>query len=303
MALAKAALALLCLWPLAAALECGDAEDEAVQFLQEKVERTPVLQDANQSLQVSALLEESSSAAAESGSASGAATPLSMKKVAAEFIAMTLFVFVGCGSAMSIAKEEGSAWVFQVSMTFGLAITVLAYTVGHYSGAQINCAVTLGLVIYGHVGVMQGFLNFLGQMVGAVLGAILLKMMYPESKDCTGGLGCNGVSEGWSQFGALIGEFVGTFLLVYVVFETAVNSATAANSALAPLAIGLSVFLAHSVLIPVDGCSINPTRTFGPALVQSLTGGGGAPWKDMWVFWVGPLLGAAAAAGVYTLMA
>mmetsp|Transcript_61197 Transcript_61197/g.189592 ORF Transcript_61197/g.189592 Transcript_61197/m.189592 type:complete len:128 (-) Transcript_61197:7-390(-) len=127
--------------------------------------------------------------------------------------------------------------------------------------------------------------------------------MYPESKDCTGGLGCNGVSEGWSQFGALIGEFVGTFLLVYVVFETAVNSATAANSALAPLAIGLSVFLAHSVLIPVDGCSINPTRTFGPALVQSLTGGGGAPWKDMWVFWVGPLLGAAAAAGVYTLMA
>jgi len=299
MAPAKAALVFLCLWPLAAALECDDAKEEAVQFLQEKVQRTPVQQTASQGGEAG-LLETSS--AAESAS-SRAAAPLSMKKVVAEFIAMTLFVFVGCGSAMSIAKEEGSAWVFQVSMTFGLAITVLAYTVGHYSGAQINCAVTLGLVIYGHVGVMQGFLNFLGQMVGAVLGAILLKMMYPESKDCTGGLGCNGVSEGWSQFGALIGEFVGTFLLVYVVFETAVNSATAANSALAPLAIGLSVFLAHSVLIPVDGCSINPTRTFGPALVQSLTGGGGAPWKDMWVFWVGPLLGAAAAAGVYTLMA
>mmetsp|Transcript_3443 Transcript_3443/g.7800 ORF Transcript_3443/g.7800 Transcript_3443/m.7800 type:complete len:305 (-) Transcript_3443:72-986(-) len=243
------------------------------------------------------LVQES---AAATGAESTSRTSFSFRNVVAEFIAMTLFVFVGCGSAMSIAKDEGSAWVLQVSLTFGLAITALAYTVGHYSGAQINCAVTFGLVIYGHISVLQGFVNFLGQMLGSVLGAVLLKIMYPEGKDKTGGLATNSVAPGWTSGGALIGEFMGTFLLMYVVFETAVNSMAAANAAVAPLAIGLSVFLAHSVLIPVDGCSINPTRTFGPALIDSMHGGGS--FKDMWVFWLGPLAGAAAATGVYALM-
>jgi len=250
----------------------------------------------------SVLLEEGGASAAEAqGSASRSrAVGDPYRKAAAEFIATALFVFVGCGSAMGIAKQEGSAWVFQVSLTFGLAITVLAYTVGHYSGAQINCAVTFGLVLWGHIGILQGVANFLGQIAGAVLGAAILRVMYPESKDRTGGLGCNAIAEGWTPRGTLIGEAVGTFLLMFVVFETAINGLAAANAALAPLAIGLSVFLAHSVLIPVDGCSINPTRTFGPALVASLTGAGAAPWKNMWVFWVGPLLGAAAAAAVYS---
>jgi len=228
---------------------------------------------------------------------------VSYRSAAAELIAMTLFVFIGCGSAMSVAKEEGSAWVFQVSLTFGFAITVLAYAVGHYSGAQINCAVTFGLVLHGDLTAQQGFLNFVTQLAGATLGAAVLKIMYPECKDRTGGLACNGIAEGWTPLRALIGEFMGTFLLMYVVFETAVNSATAANVALAPLAIGLSVFLAHSVLIPVDGCSINPTRSLGPALIAVMTGAGMAPLKDMWVFCCGPLAGAAAAAGVYELMA
>jgi len=280
-----------------AALDAAEEEEEAhcaVQLLQEKLERTSAQGVGIRSH------KESLASSADSASQRRTADALSFRDVVAEFIAMTLFVFFGCGSAMSIAKEEGSAWVLQVSLTFGLAITVLAYTVGHYSGAQINCAVTLGLVIYGHLGVLQGFLNFLAQMVGSVLGAVLLKAMYPEAKDCTGGLGTNSVSPGWTKFGALIGEFMGTFLLMYVVFETAVNSMSAANAALAPLAIGLAVFLAHSVLIPVDGCSINPTRSFGPALVQSLSGGGG--FADMWVFWVGPLSGAAIAAAVYAGM-
>mmetsp|Transcript_25978 Transcript_25978/g.60524 ORF Transcript_25978/g.60524 Transcript_25978/m.60524 type:complete len:218 (-) Transcript_25978:72-725(-) len=215
---------------------------------------------------------------------------------------MALFVFFGCGSAMSIAKEEGSAWVLQVSLTFGLAITVLAYSIGHISGGQINCAVTLGLVIYGHVGFWQGVCNWIAQMLGSLLGAMVLKAMYPASKDLTGGLATNSVSPGWTTLGALIGEFVGTFLLMFVVFQTAVNGAASANSALAPLAIGLSVFLAHSVLIPVDGCSINPTRTFGPALVHTLSKEGAQAFKDMWVFWLGPLAGATAATGVYALM-
>eukprot|EP00408_Alexandrium_pacificum_P015140 CAMPEP_0171219548 /NCGR_PEP_ID=MMETSP0790-20130122/33774_1 /TAXON_ID=2925 /ORGANISM="Alexandrium catenella, Strain OF101" /LENGTH=126 /DNA_ID=CAMNT_0011685405 /DNA_START=1 /DNA_END=378 /DNA_ORIENTATION=- len=124
---------------------------------------------------------------------------------------------------MSVAKEPG--WLLQVSLTFGLAITVLAYAVGHHSGAQINCAVTFGLVVYGALPVAQGVCNVLAQLLGAVAGAAVLKLAYPEKKDLTGGLGTNSVSEGWSKVGALVVEFVGTFLLMYVVFETAVNDA------------------------------------------------------------------------------
>jgi len=297
MAPAKVALALLFLCPLVAGRHEFPDEEEAVVLLQDKVT------EESGTIESHAVGGRETKASAGSLASKSLTTgELSFRKVAAEFIAMTLFVFIGCGSAMSTAKAEGSAWEFQVSLTFGLAITTLAYTIGHYSGAQINCAVTLGLVIYGQVGVLQGFLNFLGQLLGAVFGAAILKAMYPETKDCTGGLGCNGISEDWTPMGALIGEFMGTFLLMYVVFESAVNSLASDNSSVAPLAIGFAVFLAHSVLIPVDGCSINPTRSFGPALVQSMTGAGSGPWKDMWVFWVGPLLGAAAAAGVYALM-
>merc|ERR1719453_2634263 len=85
---------------------------------------------------------------------------LSGKAVAAEFIAMTLFVTISCGSAMSVAKSEGSAWVLQVALTFGLSISALAYAIGHYSGGQINCAVTFGLMALGKLGVAQGFANF-----------------------------------------------------------------------------------------------------------------------------------------------
>eukprot|EP00747_Dinoflagellata_sp_TGD_P028287 gnl/TRDRNA2_/TRDRNA2_133163_c0_seq2.p2 gnl/TRDRNA2_/TRDRNA2_133163_c0~~gnl/TRDRNA2_/TRDRNA2_133163_c0_seq2.p2 ORF type:complete len:102 (+),score=24.54 gnl/TRDRNA2_/TRDRNA2_133163_c0_seq2:322-627(+) len=92
-----------------------------------------------------------------------------------------------------------------------------------------------------------------------------------------------------------------TFLLVFVVLETAVNPASASNRAQACVAIGFAVFLAHSVLIPVDGCSINPTRSFGPAVMARMRYGEKASKSisDMWVFWVGPLLGAALGAGVY----
>jgi len=219
----------------------------------------------------------------------------------AEYLAMTLFVVLGCGSAMANAKEPG--WVLQVALTFGLAITALAYSIGHYSGGQINCAVTLGLVLAGQVDPIQGLLNFVAQMLGSITGAFILTGMFPEEKDKTGGLATNKVAEGISKTNALLGEFVMTFLLMFVIMETAVSTETKANRQMAALAIGFAVFLAHSVLIPIDGCSINPTRSFGPALVQKLmykTDAGS--FEDMWVFWAGPLLGASAAVFVSTVM-
>eukprot|EP00933_Yihiella_yeosuensis_P078972 TRINITY_DN909_c0_g2_i2.p1 TRINITY_DN909_c0_g2~~TRINITY_DN909_c0_g2_i2.p1 ORF type:complete len:293 (-),score=62.20 TRINITY_DN909_c0_g2_i2:145-1023(-) len=232
------------------------------------------------------------------------ATEVNWKAAFAEFVAMTLFVVIGCGSAMGVAKEPGSAWVLQVSLTFGLAITALAYTIGHYSGAQINCAVTFGLALAGKVSYLQASVNFVAQMLGAVVGAIILLQMHLPSEDKTASIGCNGVGAGCTQMTALAGEFLMTFLLMFVVLETATSPFTLANRSMAPLAIGVAVFLAHSVLIPIDGCSINPTRSFGPALVASFIRSPNVKdaWKDMWVFWVGPLVGAAAAVGVHSAL-
>ena len=185
-----------------------------------------------------------------------------------------------------------------VALAFGMAIMVLAYSTGHVSGGQINCAVTLALCLAGELPWNQGFANFGGQMLGSVAGAALLLAGSSggPNRDFTRSLGSNVVNPRYSDGNAFVNEALMTFLLVYVIFETAVhNKAGAGNNA--PLAIGFAVFLAHLVCIPVTGCSINPTRSFGPALVATMNGADGL-WDDMWIFWLAPLLGASLAAGL-----
>jgi len=225
---------------------------------------------------------------------------VNMQAVFAEYLAMTLFVTIGCGSAMGVAKTPG--WILQVALTFGFAITVLGYAIGHYSGGHINCAVTFGLYLAGEVEWFQGVCILLAQLLGSITGAALLSCMYPKDKDLTGALASNAVNEGYSVVHAFLGEVMMTFLLVFVVLETAIDPATKASRLVACLAIGLAVFLAHSVLIPVDGCSINPTRSFGPAILAAYSQNKSLKaFQDLWIFWLGPLLGAAAAVGAYDL--
>jgi MIP family channel proteins len=218
----------------------------------------------------------------------------------AEFVAMTLFVVVGCGTAMGCAGSPG--WVLQVSLAFGLAITVLAYTIGHYSGGHINCAVTFGLVLTGHCCPVQGLANLFAQILGSISGAAVLCLIFPEDADLTKTLGSNGVGEAFEKWNALFAEIFGTFLLMFVVLQTACNQKSEANRAQACLAIGFAVFLAHTVLIPIDGCSINPTRSLGPPIIASARNDDAKKlFEDMWIFWLGPLIGAALAAGLYKL--
>ena len=139
-----------------------------------------------------------------------------------------------------------------------------------------------------------------GQLLGSTLGACLLAVVFPCSQDLTTNLGSNIVNPAYGPFRALVGEALGTLLLCYVVYETAV-SPMASIGQNACIAIGFAVFLAHLLLLPITGCSINPTRSFGPALVATLRGcdnftTGGL--RDLWVMWLGPLLGAAAAAAL-----
>ena len=154
---------------------------------------------------------------------------------AAEFIAMLLFVYVGCGAAAHEASAPGTqpggitdpAWTLCVAMAFGMAIMVLAYATAHTSGGQINCAVTLALVLVGELSVKQGVANFAAQMLGSICGAGLLLAGSSGSsgsdyvpRDFTGGLGSNAVNPRYSVGTAFVNEMMMTFLLVFVVFET-----------------------------------------------------------------------------------
>ena len=228
----------------------------------------------------------------------------------AELVAMTLFVYFGCGAASSNAHFQASgewdpASVLAISLTFGLAITVLAYTTAHTSGGHINCAVTFALTIVGECHPVRAVVYLAAQLLGSIFGALLLNATTTNDSstlDRTGGLGANGYqNDSVTGANAFVVELMGTFLLVYVVLETAVNNKACttekpdvAKQSLAPIAIGLAVFVAHIFLVPITGCSINPTRSFGPALVAG-------KWDNHWVWWVAPLCGALMAAILWLL--
>mmetsp|Transcript_3773 Transcript_3773/g.4685 ORF Transcript_3773/g.4685 Transcript_3773/m.4685 type:complete len:270 (-) Transcript_3773:237-1046(-) len=226
---------------------------------------------------------------------------IDMKAAAAECIAMCLFVIIGCGSACANGASDASQRLL-VAFAFGMGILVLAYSVGHHSGGQINCAVTLSLVLGGQVPWYQGLANLVAQLVGSLMGAGLLCAVFPCDMDKTKNVGTNVINEPWGIGNVLVGEFLGTFILCYVVWETAVSPAASCGKN-ACIAIGFAVFLAHLILLPVDGCSINPTRSFGPAIVGAIrncheeTSTKGL--EDLWVMWVGPLLGGILAAALH----
>lgn len=243
---------------------------------------------------------------------------------------MMLFVFFGCGAASSnlrkgidyqagfTAPEWDAASTLIISLQFGLAITVLAYATAHSSGGHINCAVTWALTLVGKCHPVRAACYFVAQCLGSVVGAFLLKMMTTggdsstgaTALDRTGGLGANGFQNpSVTVQSALVAEVMGTFLLVLVVLETAVNSSSVTTEgagkfgggrfggkqSLAPIAIGLAVFLAHAVLVPITGCSINPTRSLGPSIIAG-------SMDNHWVWWAGPLVGATLASLVWALM-
>ena len=201
------------------------------------------------------------------------------------------------GDARDTLTEFGSdilvngSWGVTTALAFGLAITVLAFATGHISGGQLNPAVTFALACVGSLPVVQAIINTIAQIVGAILGAALLDATIPNGNE--GSLGSNQINPGVGYGNALAGEIVMTALLVATVLETAVSKGNAVSKAFAPLAIGFAVFCAHAVLLPIDGCSINPARSLGPAIVSGTWPG------TFWVFIVGPYLGALAAIPFY----
>lgn len=226
-----------------------------------------------------------------------------MKAALAEFIGMNIFVTLGCASAMANGKLTDAANRTEVALTFGLCIAVLAYAIGHHSGGQMNAAVTFSLCLVGKVSWLQGAANMIAQLYGSAVASFQLVLIFNCETDQTLNLGSNYPSPTYDIYNVLWVEVLGTFMLCYVVFKTAVykNSRT---GPLTCLTIGLTVFILHLVLLPIDGCSINPPRSTGPAFVSWLVNcPNRAPAGNvLWIFWVGPLTGGALAALAYRAM-
>eukprot|EP00741_Cyanophora_paradoxa_P004818 tig00000829_g4675.t1 len=228
------------------------------------------------------------------------------RAVTAEFVASALFVFLACGAAVasnSVVSEAdltaasrvagGDARLLVISLSFGMCITVLVFAIGHLSGGHINSAVTISFMFTKKVTLQRGAAYILAQLTGSVVGAGVLKGILPKSLQGT--LGVTTVASDMNLGAAIVLEAILTSVLLFTVFSAIDSSRVGEmHHALAPLAIGMAVFVCHLIGVPFTGSSINPSRSFGPAVVTGI-------WEDHWVYWVGPCLGACITALLYQI--
>lgn len=215
-----------------------------------------------------------------------------MKKYLSELVGTMVLVLMGCGVAVSLNCSPGdAASVIGTSFAFGLSVVAMAYTIGGISGCHINPAITLGVWLSKRMSGKDAAMYMLFQVIGAFIGSALLCLLTSNSPEVAG-TGANTVQSGVSLCAAITAEIVFTFVFVLVVLGTTDSEKGAGN--LAGLAIGLTLVLVHLVCIRYTGTSVNPARSIAPAVFQ-----GGTALTQLWIFIVGPFVGAALAAGVW----
>ncbi|MCW4030389.1 MAG: aquaporin Z [Candidatus Bathyarchaeota archaeon] len=215
-----------------------------------------------------------------------------MKKYVAELIGTMVLVLLGCGSAVIAGQYVG---YYGISFAFGLAVVAMVYAIGSVSGCHINPAISISMLVAGKISVKDTVFYVVFQCVGAIIGAGILyaiaigNPMYSLTLD---GLGANSFST-YSLASVLVTEIVLTFLFVLVVHG---STHERVPKGFAGLAIGLTLVVVHLVAIPIDGTSVNPARSLGPAIFVQ-----GAALSQLWVFWVAPIIGGIIAAVVWKL--
>lgn len=215
-----------------------------------------------------------------------------MKKYYAELVGTFVLTLLGCGTAVSLNCGVDTASVVGTAMAFGLAVVAMAYTIGGISGCHINPAITLGCMLTKRMEVKDGVMYMVFQTIGAILASCVLYALVTTSPELaqgttTGANACSG-----EVINGLLAEVVLTALFVLVVLGTTDSKVEAGN--FAGLAIGLSLILIHLVGIHYTGTSVNPARSIGPAIFE-----GGKALEQLWVFIVGPFVGACIAAGIW----
>lgn len=227
----------------------------------------------------------------------------SIKKYIAEFIGTAVLVIGGCGTAVAIntvstahkVELPTSGTVLVIALAFGLSIIAMAYSIGNVSGCHINPAVSLGMLINGKMTAKDFVGYIIAQFLGATAGAAGLWVIFGSNES----LGANGYGGGVSALGigALasgVVEVVLTFIFVLTVLGV---TSKVENGAVAGVVIALTLVFVHLIGIPFTGTSVNPARSFGPAVLQ-----GGMALRHLYVFIIAPLVGAAIAGLVHKFL-
>jgi aquaporin Z len=230
---------------------------------------------------------------------------MNARSLFAEALGTALLVFLAVGTAtlsfgFKVTGASNSAGVVATAVAFGLVLVALVYGIGAVSGCHINPAVTLGFLVGRRIQVRDAVGYWAAQVAGGIIGAAGLYGVFHLSSAWhkSVGLGADGFGKasmiGASAGAALIAEIVLTFLFVFVILAV---TRRGGNALVAGLVIGFALTLVHLMGIPIDGTSVNPARSIGPALFV-----GGTALSQLWVFIVGPLAGGAVAAGVYQVL-
>ena len=234
------------------------------------------------------------------------------KKFIAELLGTFFLVFFGTGAAvvtLLISDDLGTAgigllgglgdWI-AIALAFGLTVMICIYVFGKISGAHLNPAVTIGLLVTKNISLIDSVYYIVAQVIGACLGSLLLFVCLGAPAVTIGGLGATAPGLGVSYIQAMIAECIGTFFLMLVVMGVAVDEK--AEPGFAGISIGMTVATVIVVLGAFTGASINPARTFGPYLMDTLLGGANL-WAYFPIYLVGPIVGAVLAALAYVYIA
>ncbi|KAG2397582.1 Aquaporin PIP2-7 Plasma membrane intrinsic protein [Vigna angularis] len=224
------------------------------------------------------------------------------RAIIAEFIATLLFLYITVLTIIGNKRQIDSGTKYTTNVPFYAFKFQLFYMKKPKFGqllymltrGHINPAVTFGLFLGRKVSLIRALLYIVAQCAGAICGTGLAKVFQKAYYNRYGG-GANFVADGCNRGTALGAEIIGTFVLVYTVFSATDPKRNARDSyipVLAPLPIGFAVFVVHLATIPVTGTGINPARSFGAAVIYN----DDKIWDDQWIFWVGPIVGAAGAA-------
>lgn len=212
--------------------------------------------------------------------------PNLMRRTAAEFFGVYALVTAGCG-AIVVNSQTGVLGHIGVALTFALVIAVMVAATGHLSGAHLNPAVTVAFALTRHFPWREVPAYLLGQLVGAVAGALTLQALFGPVAN----LGVTAPAGAPLQ--SLLLETLLTASLMFVIIAVATDSRAVGE--LAALAIGFTVGANALWAGPISGASMNPARSLGPALVSNF-------WQDQWIYLVGPVAGAALGALIYEWM-
>jgi MIP family channel proteins len=214
--------------------------------------------------------------------------PNLFRRAGAEGLAAFALVFAGCGAIVSNDQYDGALGTVGIALTFGLIIMVMVYATGHLSGAHINPAVTIAFTLTRHFPSRDALAYVVAQIVGATAAALVLLAVWTDKP---ASLGATVPTVGVGS--ALVYEVLLTAFLMFVIMAVATD--TRAVGAAAAIAIGGTVGLDALLGGPVTGASMNPARSLGPAVAAG-------EWTDVWVYLVGPALGAVVGAFAYQVV-